>query len=99
MDDVILTFYCAAGDADALATTLRGATGLPIHVREETVHGHDFGDAHIREQVMGTLHRAAVVLEVSREKGNSLISAVTTMRRAQPVRWVMTPILARGRIA
>ena len=98
MDDVMLTFYCAAAEADALALMLRGETGLPIHVREEVVHGHDFGDALIQEQVMGRLRRAAVVLEVPRSKGEALVGAVAAMRRPQPVRWVMTPVLARGRI-
>jgi hypothetical protein len=98
MDDIMLTFYCAAAEADALALLLRGETGLPVHVREEVVHGHDFGDALIQEQVLGTLRRAAVVVEVQRAKGDALVRTVAAMRRAQPVRWVMTPVLARGRI-
>jgi hypothetical protein len=99
VDDIMLTFYCAAAEADALALLLRGQSGLPVHVREEVVHGHDFADAGVQEQVLGTLRRAAVVMDMPRAKADALIAAVTAARRAHAVRWVMTPVLARGRIA
>jgi hypothetical protein len=99
VDDIVLTFYCAAAEAEALALLLRGQSRQPVHVRDETVHGHDFADADMQEQVMGTLRRAAVMLEAPRAKADELIAAVASARRVQAVRWVMTPILARGRIA
>ena len=95
----MLTFYCAASEADALALLLRGQSGLPVHVREEVVHGHDFGDAGVQEQVLGTLRRAAVALDVPRARADELIATVAGARRAHAVRWVITPVLARGRIA
>jgi hypothetical protein len=96
--DAKITFYCAAAEAEAIAMTLRSASGRPVHVRSETVYGHDFGDARVSEQVVGTLQRAAVELIVERNSIDTLVAKITEARRAQPVRWVVTPVLARGRI-
>lgn len=94
----MLTFYCGPADADALAITLRAVSGQPVHLRAETVHGRDFADARIAEQVSGTLSRAALDVVTPRDQADSLVTAVGQARRAQPVRWVMTPVLARGRL-
>jgi hypothetical protein len=99
MDDVVLTFYCAAGEADAIAKCLRTESGRPVHVREETVHGRDFSDAKVGEQVTGTLLRAAVEVVAPRAGIEALTIAVGSARRAHPVRWQATPVIARGRIA
>jgi hypothetical protein len=98
MDEVMLTFYCAPADADALAVTLRAVAGQPVHLRAETVHGRDFADARIAEQVAGTLNRAALDVIAPRKQADALITAVGRARRAQPVRWVITPVAARGRL-
>ncbi len=98
MDDVLLTFYCAAAEADAIALALRALSGAPVHVRAETVHGRDFADARVSEQVTGTLDRAAVELVAARGKADALVAGVAGTRRAHPVRWIMTPVLARGRL-
>ncbi len=99
MDDVVLTFYCAAGEADAVAKCLRTETGRPVHVRQETVHGRDFSDAKVGEQVTGTLLRAAVEVVTPRARIEALTMAVAAARRAHPVRWQATPLIAHGRIA
>lgn len=95
----MLTFYCAPADTDSLAVTLRVASGQPVHVRAETVHGRDFGDARISEQVAGTLNRVALDVVAPRDQADALVNAVGQARRGQPVRWVMTPVLARGRLS
>ena len=97
MDDVVLTFYCAAAEADMIAENLSTASALPVHVRAEAVHGHDFGDAKISEQVLGQLARAAVTLEAPRATAEALVRTVAALRRGMPVRWVMVPVVARGR--
>jgi len=99
MDEVMLTFYCVTAEADVIAVTLRAASGQPVHVREEIVHGRDFGDARVSEQVVGTLQRAAVELVVPLASVDALVARVAEARRAQPVRWVAVPILARGRLS
>lgn len=98
MDEVVLTFHCAATDADAVAECLRTATGAPVHVRSETVHGRDFSDAMVSEQVTGTLRRAAVELLVARARIEALTAVVAAARRAHPVRWQAIPVIARGRL-
>lgn len=98
MDDVLLTFYCAPADADAVAITLRAASGQPVHLRAETVHGRDFGDALISEQVAGTLNRAALDVVTPRDQAEVLVLAAGRARRGQPIRWLMTPVLAKGRL-
>ncbi len=96
MDDVLLTFYCIPSDADAIAISLRTHSAGPVHVHDETVHGRDFGGARVAEQVMGTLARCAVQLAVPQDKVTEMVDLVAKMRRARPVRWMVTPVLARG---
>lgn len=99
MDEVLLTFHCVPHEADAIAGLLRTLTGQPVHVRAETVHGRDFGDADVTEQVMGTLSRMAVDVVAAHAQAEEIVAAVAASRRAHPVRWQMTAVLARGRIA
>lgn len=98
MDEVLLTLYCAVSDADGIAMEVRGISARPVHVRSETVYGHDFEDARIAEQVAGTLQRAAVTVVVPAAQAGALIAEVAQVRRAYPVRWVTTPVLAAGRM-
>lgn len=98
MDDVKLTFHCGPGDADTLVAAIREISDQPVHVRAETVHGRDFGDARISEQVAGTLNRATLDVVARRDAAEAVVLAVGRAHRAQPVRWVMTPVLARGRL-
>ena len=98
MDDVVLTFHCAVIEADVIAQTLRRETARPVHVRQELVHGRDFSDATVSEQVTGTLARAAVEVIAPRDRTDVLVAAVAATRRAHPVRWQVTPLLAHGRI-
>lgn len=98
MDDVLLTFYCGPGDAEGLAATLRAVSGQPVHFRAETVHGRDFADARIAEQVAGTLNRAVLDVVTARDQAEALVLAAGRARRTQPVRWLMTPVLAKGRL-
>lgn len=98
MDDVMLTFFCAEAEADTIALALKATSEQPVHVRAETVHGRDFGDARISEQVAGTLNRAAVSVVAPRSQAEALVLAVAQAHRAQPVRWVMAPVLAKGRL-
>jgi hypothetical protein len=99
MDDVMLTFFAAAVEADAIALALRAKSGKPVHVRAETVHGRDFADARIAEQVSGTLQRCAVSLVTARNEADAAVACVAALRRAHPVRWIMTPVIAAGRLA
>lgn len=99
MDEVLLTFYCVPSDADAVAVCLRTHTAAPVHVHDETVHGHDFGDARVAEQVMGMLKRCAVQLALPQNKVAEAVELIAKMRRAQAVQWMTTPVLARGRLA
>lgn len=99
MDEVVLTFHCAVTDVDAVVQCLRAETDAPLHVRNETVHGRDFSDAMVSEQVTGTLHRAAVEVLVGRSRVDALVTIVAAARRAHPVRWQATPVIARGRLS
>lgn len=99
MDDVVLTFHCALVDADVIAQTLRTESGKPVHVREEVVHGRDFSDAKVSEQVTGTLTRAAVEVLVPRARVDALVAGVGSARRSLPVRWNAVPVAVSGRIA
>lgn len=99
MDEVVLTFHCAIAEAEVIASSLRAASGRPVHVRQEIVHGRDFSDAKVSEQVTGTLIRAAVELIVARDRIDALTAVVAAARRAHPVRWHAAPVIARGRIA
>lgn len=98
MADVLLCFHCASADAEAIAEVLRGVAQAPVHVREERVLGRDFSDAGTGEQVLATLRRSAVELVVDESVTDSLLAAVEGARRRWPVRWLATPVSARGRI-
>jgi hypothetical protein len=99
MADVRLTFYCAASDAEPLLDALRPITGAPLHLRDETVRGSDYGDAAASEQVVGRLARVAIELVVEDAEVDALIEAVRTARRGLPVRWQLVPVLRQGRLA
>lgn len=99
MDEILLTFHCAVSDADSIAQVLRAETGHPVHVSMETVHGHDFSDAKVKEQVTGTLSRAAVAVAAPRDKLESLVEAAGSARRGHSIRWQATALIGHGRIA
>jgi hypothetical protein len=96
--DILLCFHCASADAEAIAEALRGAVQAPVHLRDERVLGRDFSDAGTGEQVLATLRRSAVELVVDEAATAALVATVEGARRRWPVRWLATPIAARGRI-
>jgi hypothetical protein len=98
MSDVVLTLFCAAGDADAIATTLRDHAGAPVHMRREAVLGWDYDDAATVEHVAGTLDRMAIEVELDAESVAGAIAVVTAARRRRPFRWRTVAIAERGRI-
>ncbi|OYY71729.1 DUF3240 family protein [Sphingomonas sp. 28-63-12] len=98
MDELLLTFYCANIDATLLVTVLRAATKSPLHLRQEQVFGHDFGDARTAEQVRGCMDRTAISFTATTATLDTLVALVTAARRAMPVRWQAVALLARGRI-
>ncbi len=99
MDEVVLTFHCVAAEADTIAQCLRSATACPVHVRQEAVHGRDFSDAQVGEQVTGMLRRAAVEVLTTKDRIDALTAAVASSRRAHAVRWYAVPVVANGRIS
>jgi len=99
MADLLLTFHCAAADAAPIAEALHAAGEGPVHVRAEAVLGRDFSDATTAERVSGRLDRRAVELIVAEHRLTPSVAAVEAVRRACPVRWRTTPIIARGRLA
>jgi hypothetical protein len=99
MADMLLTFYCARPDTEAVVSTLRAETGSPVHVSEEIVFGRDFSDAGTAERVRGSLERSAVTLIVPQVELNRLATAVAGARRMLPVRWHACPVSIGGRIA
>ncbi|MBA3054915.1 MAG: DUF3240 domain-containing protein [Sphingomonadales bacterium] len=98
MTDVVLTIHCAAADTESLVDAMRTATRAPLHVRAETVHGRDFGDAGPSEQVTATLKRSAIELVEDAAAIDTILQAVGAAKRRSPVRWHQTPVVARGRI-
>jgi hypothetical protein len=96
--EVLLCFHCASADAEPIAEALRAAVQAPVHLRDERVLGRDFSDAGTGEQVLATLRRSAVELVVDEAATASLVATVGGARRRWPVRWLATPIVARGRI-
>lgn len=98
MAEMLLCFHCASADAEAIAEALRGVSRAPIHLREERVLGRDFSDAGTGEQVLATLRRSAVELVADEAAITPLVEAVETARRRWPVRWLATPVAARGRV-
>ena len=98
MDSVLLTFYCAVPDADKIIETLRAKVKHPLHIHAETVHGLDFSDANVVEQVTGTLQRSAVSLVTSRMDADVLVAQVNSLQRGHAVRWCMVPVVSHGRL-
>lgn len=98
MPDVVLTLYCASADRGLVAALLREATRAPVHVREEQVLGHDFGDAGTGERVRGSLRRVAYELVVAENEAEALVDRIGSARRNMPVRWRTTAVAARGRL-
>jgi hypothetical protein len=97
MADVRFSIYAAASDAQPLVVALRRICHTPIHQRTEQVHGRDFSDASTGERVTGTLDRVAIDLICDDDQVAALCEAVRTARRRQPVRWAVSPIIAKGR--
>lgn len=99
MPEVLLTLHCAAADSESVADALRIVTAAPLHMRGEDVRGRDFGDASPAEQVMATLKRAAIECIEDEGRIAELVEAAGKARRRSPLRWHVTPVLARGRIS
>lgn len=99
MTDVLLTLSCATADADSLIDAMRTATRVPLHVRAETVHGRDFDDAGASEQVTARLNRSVIECIEDEATIETILRTLTSARRRSPLRWHLTPVTARGRIA
>lgn len=99
MPEVLLTVYCSRPDAAAVAAVLRDVTRHPVHQRDETVYGFDFSDASTAERVTGQLDRCTVEVRVDEDAAQDLIDRIGATKRAGPVRWRLTPVLASGRFA
>lgn len=99
MADLLITFHCARGDAEALALALRGAAGVPVHWADDVVLGHDYGDAGTGEQVDGLLRRTALSLVVGEAQAPAVVAAAHAARCRAPVRWHAVPVHSHGRIA
>lgn len=97
MPDVLITFYCDRADADLVTDTLRPLSQSPLHIAETHVLGHDFGDALTGELVRGALERTAIALVEEQGATKPLVEAVVAARRSKSVRWIITPIVDRGR--
>jgi hypothetical protein len=97
MPDTLLTIHCATVDTDSIVTAMRTVTRAPIHVRAETVHGRDFGDARSHELVTATLKRSAIECVDDDSAIAGILAAVEAAKRRSPVRWHHTPVTARGR--
>ncbi len=98
MTEVLLTFHCAAGDRDSIATVVRALSHAPVHIRAEDVRGRDFSDAGTSEQVVGQLKRSAIEVIVDETTVADLVSAVAGAKRVLPVRWHAVRLVSRGRI-
>lgn len=98
MAEVLLTIYCSTVDAGVIATALRDETRHPVHQRDEIVHGLDFSDASTAESVVGRLERCAIDVRVGEETASDLIAHVGALKRAAPIRWRLTPVIASGRL-
>jgi len=98
MAELLLTVYCSKSDAGPIAAMLRDATRHPVHQRDETVHGLDFSDATMAESVVGRLDRCAIDVRVEEGAAQALIAQVGSLKRAAPVRWRLTPVIASGRL-
>lgn len=98
MAELLLTLHCARLDVEAVVEAVRAVSRVPVHVRDEAVHGRDFGDASTAERVTGELRRAAVELVVAGEDVAAVVEAARTARRRLPVRWHTVAVVASGRI-
>lgn len=98
MTKVLLTLHCASADAEGIGEALRGISTAPIHLREETVLGTDFGDAGAGEQVTGRLRRTALEILCEDALMDDLIGAAGKARRRLPFRWNAIAIHASGRM-
>lgn len=97
MPDVLITFYCDRADADLVTETLRTLSESPLHIVETQVLGHDFGDAVTGELVRGALQRTAIAMVEDEGAAKPLVDAVVAARRSKSVRWIITPVVDRGR--
>jgi predicted P-loop ATPase len=86
-------------DTDAVLDAMRTVSRAPLHVRAETVRGHDFGDAAAAEQVTAELKRSAIECVDDEAIVLAIIEAVSCTKRRSPVRWHLTPVTVRGRMA
>lgn len=99
MPEVLLTIYCNKADAAPIASAMLEVTRHPVHQRDETVYGLDFSDATVAESVSGRLGRCAVDVRVAEEEAQGLLDRIGAMKRAAPVRWRITPVIASGRLS
>lgn len=99
MPERLLTVHCGRADAAIIAAALRDLTRNPVHQREETVHGLDFSDATAAESVTGRLDRVSLEVRVAEADAPAIMAQVGALKRAGPVRWRLTPIIASGRFA
>ncbi|MFA7441285.1 MAG: DUF3240 family protein [Sphingomonadaceae bacterium] len=99
MPEILLTFHCATADRETIAGTLGSASRAPVHIRNESVRGHDYSDARTAEQVTGNLQRCALELIVEESALAEIVQAVSQAGCGMPVRWRAIPVLAHGRIA
>ncbi|WP_336965809.1 DUF3240 family protein [Sphingobium aquiterrae] len=99
MAEVLLTLHCATVDAEPIIDAIRALSRAPVHLRAEDVRGHDFGDARTAEKVMGTLKRSAIELIEDEAAVDAILEAIAATRRRSAVRWHLTPISGRGRLA
>lgn len=98
MAEVLLTLHCGSADAQVIGEALRSITAAPIHLREETVLGTDFGDAGAGEQVTGRLRRTALEILCEDVLVDELVAAAAKARRRLPFRWNAKAIHASGRM-
>lgn len=94
----VLTVFCAPGDAELLATTLRDLLHAPVHQRHETVLGLDFDDARTGERVAGALDRIAIEVDLPGDRLAEAVEALAAARRRRPIRWRMLDRIDGGRI-
>lgn len=98
MSRVVLTLFCAADDAEAIAAALRDHAGAPVHSRREAVLGRDYGDAATAERVAGTLDRMAVEVELDADQVAGAIAVAADARRRLSFRWRTVVIGEGGRV-
>ncbi len=98
MSRVLLTIFCAAHDAEAIAVALRNFLHAPVHMRREDVLGRDFADAGTAEHVAGALVRTVLDVELPENRVRDAIEAATAARRRLPFRWRTVAVLDGGRV-